>query len=128
MLASFFLCWLQNSETVFIKDSITSTSISSFNRYLYIFYIPYICVKLTKDMRIPLQVSLVLRYLHQEKGESLKRLQEMYPQFKKTTLYRHMKKPLNDTATKEPRKKTGRPCKVTDCLRGARCCNKKNQL
>ena len=63
-------------------------------------------------MKVPLQVSMVLRYLHQEKGETLKRLQELYPQYKRTTIHRHMKKKLNDTGT-EPKKRTGRPPKVT---------------
>ena len=65
-------------------------------------------------MRIPLQVSMLLRYLHQEKGETLKHLQEMYPQFKKTTIFRHMKKPLNETAEKKLVCRSGRPAKVTD--------------
>ena len=48
-----------------------------------------------KYQRMPPEVSLVLRYLHQEKGETLQRLMELYPQFKKTTIFRHMKKEVN---------------------------------
>lgn len=63
-------------------------------------------------MRIPLEVSLVLRYLHQERGESLMRLTELYPQFKRTTIYRHMKKPINQMEIQH-KKSPGRPRKVT---------------
>ena len=64
-------------------------------------------------MKIPLQVSMVLRYLHQEKGETLERLVKLYPQYARTTIHRHMKKEINDTGT-EAKKRTGRPPKVTD--------------
>lgn len=64
-------------------------------------------------MKVPLQVSMVLRYLHQVKGETLQDLVEAYPQYKRTTIFRHMKKTLNDTGA-EPKKRTGRPPKVTD--------------
>ena len=60
-----------------------------------------------KYQHIPLQVSLVLRYLHQEKGETLQRLVELYPQFKRTTIYRHMKKPINDTTASAQGKSIG---------------------
>lgn len=63
-------------------------------------------------MRISLEVSLVLRYLHQVQGESLKHLQELYPQFKRTTIYRHMKKKINDVNTHKG-KSSGRPKKYT---------------
>ena len=69
-----------------------------------------------KYQHIPLQFSLVLRYLHQEKGETLKRLTELYPQYKRTSIYRHMKKPIDEI--EKPKKKTnacprGRPKKHT---------------
>lgn len=71
-----------------------------------------------KYQRMPLAVSLLLRYLHQEKKEPLTRLVQMYPQYKRTTIFRHMKKPMADihttTAENHNRKKAGRPRKATD--------------
>ena len=64
-------------------------------------------------MGIPLQVSLALRYLHQREGVRLKDLQEAYPQYKKTTIYRHMKKPVNETEVRKEKPK-GRTRKVTE--------------
>ena len=61
-----------------------------------------------KYQHIPLQVSLVLRYLHQEKGETLQRLVELYPKFKRTTIYRHMKKQINDTTASAQGKSMGK--------------------
>ena len=43
---------------------------------------------------MPMDLSLLLRYLHQVKGETLNQLQKLYPQHPQTTIYRHMKKPL----------------------------------
>ena len=68
---------------------------------------------------MPQALSLVLRYLHQQQGECLRRLQELYPQFSRTTIYRHMKKPITEepsapkpSASKKAR--GGRPTKATD--------------
>lgn len=57
---------------------------------------------------MPLEVSLVLRYLHQVHKEPLKRLQEMYPQYTRTTLYRHCIKPISETEKVDLRRKTGK--------------------
>ena len=65
--------------------------------------------------RIPLAVSLVLRYLHQKQGESLAGLMEIYPQYSKTTLFRHMKLPMASTEQECQRhNKGGRPRTLTD--------------
>ena len=61
---------------------------------------------------MPLEVSLLLRYLHQELGETLNRLQELYPQYKRTTIYRHMKKPMAEVSERDrPGGTGGRPRK-----------------
>ena len=61
---------------------------------------------------MPLEVSLLLRYLHQELGETLNRLQELYPQYKRTTIYRHMKKPMAEVSERDrPGGSGGRPRK-----------------
>lgn len=65
---------------------------------------------------IPLQLSLVLRYLHQQKGETLRNLQNMYPQYARTTLYRHMKVPQAEVFKEKlavTKGKRGRPRKIT---------------
>ena len=71
-----------------------------------------------KYQKMPLEVSLVLRYLHQKHGEPLKKLIEMYPQFKRSTIHRHMRKPLNETTTvtkENPNARSrGRPRKNSD--------------
>lgn len=69
-----------------------------------------------KYQPIPLQLSLVLRYLHQEKGESLKRLTELYPQYTRTSIYRHMKKPIGEIKQAKTNviKRKGRPRKYTE--------------
>ena len=43
---------------------------------------------------MPPEVSLLVRYLHQEHGETLNRLLNLYPQYARSTMYRHMKKPM----------------------------------
>lgn len=55
-------------------------------------------------VRMAPEVSLLLRYLHQELGETLKRLTELYPQYTKTTIHRHMKKPMAEVSGRD---KTG---------------------
>ena len=64
---------------------------------------------------MPPEVSLLLRYLHQEKGETLNHLIELYPQYARTTIYRHMKKPMAEvSARKKAGGRGGRPGKVTE--------------
>ena len=46
--------------------------------------------------QVPLEVSLHLTYLHQDKGIREKELLKMYPKLSKTTIYRHAKKPVAD--------------------------------
>ena len=68
-----------------------------------------------KYEHIPLQASLLFRYLHQEKGEKLKRLTELYPQYTRTSIYRHMKKPINEIEKPKAAAtcRQGRPRKYT---------------
>ena len=58
---------------------------------------------------MPPEVSLLVRYLHQEKGETLKNLLKLYPQYARTTMYRHVKKPLEAIeAGKKPKRSARR--------------------
>ena len=69
-----------------------------------------------KYHKLPLHVSLAIRYLHQTQKEPLSRLLEMFPQYKKTTLHRHSKLPLSLTEPIDNRcnAKRGRPSKLND--------------
>ena len=47
-------------------------------------------------MQVPLEVSVHLKYLFQNKGARGKELLKMYPKLSKATIYRHAKKLLAD--------------------------------
>ena len=59
-----------------------------------------------KYKKIPMDVSIHVRYLHQDKGEGLKDLILKYPENSKTSLHRHskltigVKKKMGDIKTK----------------------------
>ena len=59
-----------------------------------------------KCKKIPMDVSIHVRYLHQDKGEGLKDLILKYPENSKTSLHRHskltigVKKKMGDIKTK----------------------------
>ena len=59
-----------------------------------------------KYKKIPMDVSIYVRYLHQDKGEGLKDLILKYPENSKTSLHRHSKltigvtKKMGDIKTK----------------------------
>ena len=65
-------------------------------------------------MKIPLEVSIHLKYLHQDLGLGIASIQKKYPQYPKTTLYRHMKAPITKEEKKKPKKKLGRPKKLSE--------------
>ena len=59
---------------------------------------------------IPPHVSFRLRYLYQDKGIKGKELLKLYPEFSKTSIYRHAKKPIDSTEVVDKRKfNKGRP-------------------
>ena len=47
-------------------------------------------------MQVPLEVSVRLRYLYQDKDIRAKELLKMYPKLSKATIYQHAKKPIAD--------------------------------
>ena len=72
--------------------------------------------KVNKLSKMPLHVSIHLRYLYQDKGLKGKELLKKYPMYSKATIYRHARKPINnkdDGAQKNTFKKRGRPSKLT---------------
>ena len=64
-------------------------------------------------MQVPLEVSVDLRYLFQDKGIRGKELLKMYPKLSKATIYRHAKKPLADKTVDKRKHNHGRPRKIS---------------
>ena len=60
------------------------------------------------------ELSIYLRFLHQENGVSIKELRKRYPYLSQATLYRHAKYnvPMS-VKSKIPSKRRGRPKKLT---------------
>lgn len=63
-------------------------------------------------MKIPSEVSVYLKYLHQDLGLGIAAIQKKFPQFSKTSLYHHMKAPI--VKEKKITKKQGRPRKLSE--------------
>lgn len=63
--------------------------------------------------KIPLDVSIYMRYLHQDKGVRIKELVKEYKQYSKTSIYRHAKKPIaGDNCPDKRQNNKGRPRKL----------------
>ena len=61
-----------------------------------------------------MKVSIHLRYLHQDKGESLHELMKRYPQYSKTSIFRHSNLPITDIETDRRCLSKGRPKKISE--------------
>ena len=66
-----------------------------------------------KYKKIPLQVSVHLRYLHQDKGERLCELIKRYPQYSKSSIHRHSILPVGDVKKDLRHVNKGRPLKLS---------------
>ena len=65
--------------------------------------------------KIPLHVSIRLRYLYQDKGIVGKELLNMYPMYSKSSIYRHATREVDFNVAHDKRKNNkGRPSKLTD--------------
>ena len=64
--------------------------------------------------KIPLVVSIHLRYLRQDKNENLEQLMQRYPQFSKSSISRHSKQPIGEIIEDRRHYNKGRPSKVTE--------------
>lgn len=62
---------------------------------------------------VPLEVSVQLRVLHQECGYGIAKLQKKFPDFPKTTIYRHMKKPIGNIKPDKRKNSCGAPHKLS---------------
>ena len=63
--------------------------------------------------RIPLNVSVYLRYLHQDLGIRGKDLLKRYPKYSPASIYKHAVKNVSDLAEDKRRNNAGRPHKLT---------------
>ena len=63
---------------------------------------------------IPLDVSVHLRYLHQDAGLSGRELVEKYPEYSPRSIYRHAKKSIGTTLVDKRGQNPGRPKKLND--------------
>ena len=64
--------------------------------------------------KIPLHVSFRLRHLFQDKDVRRKKLLKLYPEYLRTSLYRHAVKSIDSTQVVDKRKfNKGRPKKVS---------------
>ena len=62
--------------------------------------------------KIPLVVSVQLRVLHSECGLGISKLQKKFPMYSKTSIFRHMKKPIGDMVLDKRHNNKGRPKKL----------------
>ena len=67
-----------------------------------------------KLLKVPIQISIHLLYLYQDKGLWGKELLKRYPQYSKATIYRHATKPVQVSLQAKALQRRGRPSKLTD--------------
>ena len=67
-----------------------------------------------KYQKMPLAVSVELRIMHQKFGVGLRELLKQYPQYPKTSIYRHSLKPLGELKEDKRKFGKGRPRKLTE--------------
>ena len=66
-----------------------------------------------KYNKVPLDVSLHLRYLHQDLGLKGRRLVARYPQYSRRALFYHAKKPIGQLVEDRRKQNPGRPSKLS---------------
>ena len=70
-------------------------------------------MKPTKLTKIPLPVSIRMRYLFQDKGVRGKELIKMFPKYSRRSIYRHASKPIDAVADDKRKQNPGRPRKLS---------------
>lgn len=63
--------------------------------------------------KIPISVSIHVRYLYQDMGVTVSELTRRYPQYSRTSLLRHARKKIDDVKSDGRHKNKGRPEKVS---------------
>ena len=69
---------------------------------------------MTKYKKIPLEVSIHVRYLYQQQKMTGKELKRMYPSYPMSTLYRHAKKPIKCIQVDKRHQNKARPKKLCE--------------
>ena len=64
--------------------------------------------------KMPLDVSIHLRYLHQDLGVRGKELLSRYKEYPRTTVFRQARKMINDTTVDKRKFNNGRPKKLSE--------------
>ena len=72
-----------------------------------------VCKGKGRYKKIPLDISIHLRYLHQDMGVGGVDLRKRYPNFSKTSIYRHMTKKIGDNIEDRRKGNKGRPKVIT---------------
>ena len=67
-----------------------------------------------KYNKIPIEVSIYLRYLHQDGKVSGKELVKRFPQYSKRSIYRHASLPLGVKVYDKRKQNKGRPYAVDE--------------
>ena len=67
-----------------------------------------------KYKKIPIDVSVHLRYLQQDKGETLPELVKRYPEYSRTTIFRHSRLRIGDNKIDKRHENKGRPSKLSE--------------
>ena len=67
-----------------------------------------------KLLNVSIQISVQLRYLHQDKGLRGKELWKRHPQYSKATIYRHATKPVQVLPQAKTPQRRGRPSMFTN--------------
>ena len=62
-----------------------------------------------KKERIPLDVSIYLRYLHQDRGDKCSKLVKKFPLYSARSIYRHANLPIGRKSYDKRKMNTGRP-------------------
>ena len=68
--------------------------------------------------KMPINVSIHLRFLHQDMGLRIEELLDLYKEYPKTSIIHHAKKNVNDTNPDKRKFNKGRPKKLYNGQRG----------
>lgn len=74
----------------------------------------YILFQMKKLKKVPVDVSVHMQYLHQDLKLKGKALLKRFPNYSKSSIYRHAKKPIGTPAIDKRRNNPGRPSKLSE--------------
>ena len=68
-----------------------------------------------KKERIPPDVSIYLRYIHQDRGDKCSKLVKKFPLYSARSIYRHANLPIGRKSYDKRKMNTGRPPVLSQC-------------